>query len=208
MIDVPYLSYEDVERQAQEFYDTYGKQQIPVCIDRIIEFDLDIEIRPIPGLADRFEGGGYATRDWSCISYDQSQVDIRARFTLAHEVGHFVLHKEIFDALPQADSIEEWAEIYRQIPSRELGWLEAQANKFAACLLIPRSALEAFFFDEVLPTITPLCQTAVQQGIRRSKYIEMAISYAAGLIATRFNVSTEQTAIYRFCDSGLVVEVP
>ena len=53
----------------------------------------------------------------------------RRRFTIAHEIGHFVLHTESLGAGVTDDGL------YR---SRLGGRLEGQANRFAGWLLMPR----------------------------------------------------------------------
>ena len=72
----------------------------------------------------------------------------RWRFTLAHELGHLVLHRsmklassdaatregDIADTDVEIDSLETQ-------PQRPRDWIEWQANKFAASLLMPRFPL-------------------------------------------------------------------
>lgn len=54
----------------------------------------------------------------------------RKRFTLAHEIGHYILHRDMI-----GDGITDDA-LYRS-PLGE--WYERQANRFAADTLLPRS---------------------------------------------------------------------
>jgi Zn-dependent peptidase ImmA (M78 family) len=51
----------------------------------------------------------------------------RQRFTLAHELAHYVLHREEQDLFSDK-------QFFR---SNETNWMEAQANKLAANLLMP-----------------------------------------------------------------------
>lgn len=71
----------------------------------------------------------------------------RQRFTVAHELGHFVLHRDRVNA---ADVIEE-DEFYRAFP----GPVEREANEFADDLLMPWSLINVITGDGVkdLPTM-------------------------------------------------------
>jgi hypothetical protein len=55
----------------------------------------------------------------------------RKRFTLAHELAHYVLHRDLID-----DVVDN--EMYRSTLS---GYLERQANSYAAKLLLPSEAI-------------------------------------------------------------------
>jgi len=74
--------------------------------------------------------------DW-CISYDESvTVPGRINFTIAHELGHYLLHRNQRDAFQcgQMQIIE-----YDSPESRRI---ESQANIFASYLLMPRNDFE------------------------------------------------------------------
>jgi len=83
----------------------------------------------------------------------------RQRFTLAHELAHFILHRDLID-----DGITD-SVMYRSRMSDEI---ESQANRFAADLLMPASAMRALW----------------RQGIK---------SFAG--MAAKFDVSTEAARI-------------
>lgn len=58
----------------------------------------------------------------------------RQRFTIAHEIAHFVLHRDLIDKGMVVDN-----ELYRSnLPSE----LETQANRFAANVLMPYSLIK------------------------------------------------------------------
>lgn len=76
-------------------------------------------------------------KDW-CISYDESvTVPGRINFTIAHEFGHYLLHRNQRDTFQcgQLQMLE-----YDSVESRRV---EAQANTFASYLLMPRSDFDA-----------------------------------------------------------------
>lgn len=76
-------------------------------------------------------------KDW-CISYDENViVPGRINFTLAHELGHYLLHRTLRESFQcgQAEMMD-----YDSLESRRL---EAQANTFASYLLMPRNDFDA-----------------------------------------------------------------
>ena len=70
------------------------------------------------------------------ISVNANHPVTRQRFTLAHEIGHFVLHREHI-----GDGIIDDA-LYRSSKSSAI---ERQANSFAASLLMPAPLVRAAF---------------------------------------------------------------
>lgn len=71
------------------------------------------------------------------ISVNGSHSDNRKRFTIAHELAHFLLHKDIIDRKGLVDDA-----MYRSGASREE---EYQANRMAAELLMPKSLVLSFW---------------------------------------------------------------
>ena len=61
--------------------------------------------------------------------------EVQYRFTIAHELAHFFLHKQFYDSLSYS-SLEQWCEVYSKFQS-DIGRAEKQANIFASALLIP-----------------------------------------------------------------------
>ena len=60
----------------------------------------------------------------------------RQIFTIAHELGHWLLHKGFYEADPERQNVlPRFSNPYRDDP------LEQEANRFAASLLIPRKLL-------------------------------------------------------------------
>ncbi|MFN8286915.1 MAG: ImmA/IrrE family metallo-endopeptidase [Chitinophagales bacterium] len=73
-----------------------------------------------------------------CIYIDRSlQDERRRRFVFAHELGHFVLHRKIIFEIGEYDRFIEIDE-EMEAEQDDRYWLEWQANKFAAALLMPQ----------------------------------------------------------------------
>ncbi|RLL65273.1 ImmA/IrrE family metallo-endopeptidase [Paenirhodobacter hankyongi] len=60
----------------------------------------------------------------------------RQTFTIAHELGHWLLHKELFERSPDA-----YAVLPRHAVANNRSVLEKEANHFAAHLLVPSRLL-------------------------------------------------------------------
>jgi hypothetical protein len=93
---VPRLTNDQIRQRAEEFLsDHHPGLGLPVPIEEIVEFSLEIEIRPVRRLRHRFEVDGFLSADLSLVVVDEdlmTRLPSRYCFTLAHEVGHRVLH--------------------------------------------------------------------------------------------------------------------
>jgi len=63
----------------------------------------------------------------------------RQTFTIAHELGHFLLHKELYERYP-----EDYRVLSRAPIRASKDPLEQEANAFAAHLLVPRKFLDQY----------------------------------------------------------------
>jgi hypothetical protein len=151
-MDVPFLSYDELRAEAKR---TLGASQyhdrFPVAIELIVERDYEMDVVPIRGLQSAFYIDAFISRDATTISVDEFVLENRLnryRFSLAHELGHRVLHRDILQSM-EFDSIEDWKLAVTEIPEREYGFLEYQANTFANCLLVPADELDRRFEQAV-----------------------------------------------------------
>ena len=83
--------------------------------------------------------------DLKTIAVDQNdflneRAQNRLRFSVAHEIGHLILHSDIFSKI-QYRSIAEWIDFFQKIPDEEYYWIEQHAYEFAGRLLVPREKL-------------------------------------------------------------------
>jgi len=143
----PYISKEDIWSNADAFREEYSDGVPPIDIHAIIEFDLELAIRPVAGLKEGSDIDALLLGERDGIVVDEREYmddryQNRIRFSLAHEVGHFVLHESVF-ADVNYDSVDEWVKFVGNLPEREWRFLEGQAHEFAGRLLVPRPNLEA-----------------------------------------------------------------
>jgi Zn-dependent peptidase ImmA (M78 family) len=121
------------------------------------EFGIDVIYRP----AESFDGALLRIRDAQrgCIVINSRiREESRKRFTLAHEIGHFVLPGQQEVSAPcKQQRIENWdADLYRP---------ELEANRFAAEILMPRGLMDQFVQSEPslesIRSIAQLCGTSL-----------------------------------------------
>jgi Zn-dependent peptidase ImmA (M78 family) len=112
----------------------------PVDTTKIIEIKLKLEIEPIFDLLSAYDIDAYLKSDLSGIVVDhncymEDKFTNRLRFSMAHELGHYFLHKEIYSSLP-IKSPEDWKEFIINVPESEYEAFEFQANEFAGRFLV------------------------------------------------------------------------
>lgn len=153
-----FLQDEEFEEAAALMLAEYGRQcgQVtapPVPIDDIVEehLKLAIEIRDLQSEYPEGDVLGAIYFNEKKIVVDQSLVPEdfpsmlgRYRFTLAHELGHWRLHRHLYlrranerPLLPDAPSRPNHV-----LRSRQYDPKEVQANRFASCLLMPREMVK------------------------------------------------------------------
>lgn len=79
--------------------------------------------------------GMIVRRDGGFVCYvDATEPSVRQRFTAAHELGHFALHRELIG--------DTHSDNYLLRAEGFTGYQETQANAFAADLLMPRELIQ------------------------------------------------------------------
>lgn len=136
-------------RRAELFLrEHHPSRALPVPIEKIVEFTFGLDIIPIQGLQRNFDVVAYISRDKKTIWVDQYVFESREkryRFSLAHELGHVILHPDLFQYL-QFEDLASWKRVIADsIPEREYRFLEWQANCFAGLVLVPQAELVGVF---------------------------------------------------------------
>jgi len=137
-------SLRDVADEARNKY--WPEATLPVDAEGIVEFRLRLDIDPIKNLLSTIDVDAYLKRDLSgiVVDYDCYMKDKfanRMRFSFAHELGHFFLHKELYLKFG-ISSPKEWKDFVLNVPENEYRNFEWQANEFAGRLLVPYPQLE------------------------------------------------------------------
>jgi len=142
-----------VRRQAKELWQAIAEpwRDYPVDVELIATLLFDLGIERVPGL--RLNGHEYAgllQADAKLIAVEAEHHPHRQRFSVAHEVGHFVLHYQqdpaATDFFCSPADMEVGAAQARATADRARALYyqrEAEANQFAAELLMPAGAVRA-----------------------------------------------------------------
>ncbi len=192
-LDVDYLQYDYIEKQAKRFLTNHSlENKLPIPIEEIIDLKLGVNIVPLPGIQKVFEVEGFTSSDLSTIYVDDyvySNRPTRYRFTLAHELGHIVLHGDLFKQF-SFDSVEQWLKFYQSVDDKDYSKLEFQGYAFGGLILVPRRHLRPLF-EKNLKSIDPLIEEARKGGLNKISYLNYAIYKMATILAPYFEVSTD-----------------
>ena len=141
-----FLSPEEIEAKVQKFLQKYHPADtIPIPIEEIVDLKMGIHIVPTPDMMNASGVDAVTSHDLTQINIDKEQFEKkpnRTRFTIAHEVGHIVLHKAFIDS-QNFKTEEDWQNFVLNDLHRDP--MEVQANIFAALLLIPTDHLDKEF---------------------------------------------------------------
>lgn len=144
----PYIIIDQIWQEAENFRDEFWPEStLPVDIERIVEERLNLNIEPKHGLLGEIDIDAYLKIDPTGIVVDygcymNEKYMNRLRFSFAHELGHIFLHKDIYSTF-SIDDPSAWKDFMLNIPDREYGFFEYQANEFAGRTLVPRGRLLA-----------------------------------------------------------------
>ncbi len=150
MIDnkYPYLSNKEIESRCIDLIDKFSKSNdmdyynVPV-LEMLEHLGYDIDFRSDGIYADSNILGGLIKRtktiEVNAILENQPG---RLHFTIAHEIGHIILHSEMNDTSLNR-KIKGCNDENQQEKKNPI---EVQADKFAAHLLMPTSSVKKLFF--------------------------------------------------------------
>lgn len=154
--EVPYIPAKRIERDALALMEDFElkfnhKIEAPVPVEKIAESQLQLALQ-FKDMKSIFPFGdvlGMISFAEGTISIDEAlNPDInplilgRYHFTLAHEIGHWILHRHLFaDPMRQLNLFEDGTRMPDVVcrSSERKRPIEWQADAFAANLLMPRS---------------------------------------------------------------------
>ncbi|GIW56287.1 MAG: hypothetical protein KatS3mg082_2748 [Nitrospiraceae bacterium] len=234
--EVPYLKKDVIEEEAALVLSEYGQQfgpitAPPIPIDDIVELHLRLtleilDLRQIFGFGDVHGAIWFRSQR---VGVDQSLDPARNpakrgryHFTLAHEAGHWRLHRHLYlrnvgqpSLLPEFDQRPDY--VCRSSEKKKP--VEWQADQFAANLLMPRELvkkawqewrgnLEPIALDDLqemrrqILTAEVLRRGGFKGGDRASD--DMVLEHCSRPLADKFQVSAEAMRI-RLEDMGLLL---
>lgn len=146
------MDYEGVKAKAEEFLRTHNPQVlVPFPFAETAARLGDVDILYVQNVDDAVSGAIYYQNDRLKVVINATKPQVRQNFTLAHEFGHYVLHRDWLDEHKE-DGLVDFAEYVdggsplfrRDVPvlSDEAAIVrEREANNFAAELLMPEDKL-------------------------------------------------------------------
>jgi Zn-dependent peptidase ImmA (M78 family) len=146
----------ELEVFADEFLQLYNASSVfPVDIEVIIERDLEISILPFSELKRMYGIEAYLTLSKRNIYVDPFLMDLdqnekRYRFTLAEEVAHGILHKDLFTGIKTP---EDYLALYDKMNPSDYRKMDKDAKYLGAAILMPRSAFQdkaAEYYEELV----------------------------------------------------------
>ena len=180
------LSFADLRKRAADFLQQFpARSSVPVDIEGIVDLDLRIHVFPVPSLHKLCDTDAFISSDCTRITVDEFvyyKRENRFRFSLAHEMGHFVLHREALSTC-RITSIDEYLQFRAGLDEAEYRLMERQANKIAGLILVPPQALWGRFQDAK--------RKAAQAGYRLEEHYAISMDYVSSHLARQFLVSKQ-----------------
>lgn len=120
-----YRHLSEIRNKADAFRNTYwdGKP-LPVDMERLIEQHIGLEIKPESGIRERSNTDAFLQCDLRAIIVDleyymDDRYSSRLRFSFAYEIGHYVLHRNIYEK-HSFSSKEEFILFIKEIPEKRI----------------------------------------------------------------------------------------
>lgn len=167
------VRYALARKKAAELLDRNGVNAPPVPVERLARLcGADIRFEPFDGT---LSGMVHRRADGSAvIGVNAIHANTRKRYTIAHEIGHLLLHDT------DSTHIDEGTPIgfRNSLSSTALDEREIEANQFAASLLMPESFIRAelertpfpYTIDDLISGLAERYQVSVQaMSIRLSR---------------------------------------
>jgi hypothetical protein len=180
--------------ELRQLYEVLREERTPIDVFAFFELDLRLDPIPFDDLVARYRVEAALTADFTGIYLDAEQYALmergpewklnRLRFTVAHELAHYFLHRNLlqpehFACLPNFAS---WTATY----GGRKYMAEQEANEFAGRLLVPEPRLRACF-EEFALQAEKLVPNFMASDSLRDKFAEK--------VATRFGVNAQVIAI-------------
>ena len=142
----PNLRLIDVVRAADEFLKTYHSSlSLPIPIEDIVERKIGMALFAIPGIKSLIGVDAFISSDFTQITIDEDcfvRYPERTRFSIAHEIGHLILHKDWYEKYGPKN-LEDYLSSHDRVDGQIYKHIEIQAQTFASLILVPKELLLA-----------------------------------------------------------------
>ena len=98
----PFIPRERIWQETEKLRAAHpAGRKVPVPVLELAEFDLGLELIPAEGLREELEIDALLMGDLKSILVDRRafmnpRIEYRLRFSVAHEIGHLILHQDIY----------------------------------------------------------------------------------------------------------------
>lgn len=181
---IPYRQQQDIWDIAEQVRKAAWDGSVPVDVELIAERHFKLLFVPVPNLVSSVSSEAYLTGNLKELNYEPRAAPVRLRFSVAHELGHLILHPKEIKAL-RTGSIAEWKKTILELPEGSVwGRAEYQAREFGGRLLVPR--------DRLITEVQKY-QVQIQKAILINEFIEdeMLFGFIAPHICRIFDVSDQ-----------------
>jgi hypothetical protein len=109
----PYIPKERIWQEADQLRAAHpAGRSLPVKVLDFAEFDLGLDLIPTGGLREQLDIEALLMGDLRSILVDRHaftspRLEYRLRFSVAHEIAHLILHRDIYGGLQHAGA-REW----------------------------------------------------------------------------------------------------
>ncbi|ARU60940.1 hypothetical protein CBW65_07475 [Tumebacillus avium] len=138
-----------VEKRAYKLLEELKINQLPIPVEKIAK-KLGIEIHE-EEFENELSGVLYRDQNQVVIGVNKLHHEKRKRFTIAHEIGHFILHK----GNPIHIDKEFFVNFRDATSSQATNIEEIEANTFAAALLMPKELVKKELANIAVDGIDP-----------------------------------------------------
>lgn len=171
------MNLKKAEKVAYSLLEEHAVSQPEVPIEKIIK-DLKINLVYEPLDADI---SGFLFRDEttgkSIICVNENHTTNRKRFTIAHELGHFLLHNGSEDThIDRGFTIN----FRNSISSQAINKREIEANAFAAALLMPEELLIPAVLEKLENGVDIVDESGLKDIAKKFKVSEHALCIRLG----------------------------
>lgn len=152
--------YSKIDAMVARLLLDHGQVKPPIRIENIAKA-LGVEVRT----GDLGDVSGVLVRhgDSAIIGTNSTQGAQRQRFTIAHELGHFLLHEGITNHVDRTYRVN-----YRSAESSQATNVEEiEANYFAASILMPKHLLDQRDAEEALDSDSEMSELAKEFQVSR-----------------------------------------
>lgn len=135
MNTINYIPPQVIESEADKVRKEYDGRSMFTDVTKIAQ-ENGIEVFEVVFSESGIDGMIKNENGRTVIYVNKDNPEVRKRFTIAHEIGHYVLHHS------DIDYIVDYRQAIRNYETQEELIKETQANMFASALLLPKEKLE------------------------------------------------------------------